>query len=230
MKRKKLPAQTLKYLLARSGGFCENPDCNKDLFVFFTKKTFVDIEQAAHIIPVGDKGPRSNEKIEGDIDSPDNILLLCPNCHSIIDKAPLEYTRDRLLLWKTEHENKVKTLFSSKYICKNRKEFVSKISEFNSSNSYYYQTYGPTKERESISIDDRKDSWDDYVMSKIIPNNREILQLLKVNKELLKNNEVELIPLYEDHVHSFEINHLTDEKRANVPLFPKELFQSLLGE
>ena len=117
MKRKKLPAQTLKYLLARSGGFCENPDCNKDLFVFFTKKTFVDIEQAAHIIPVGDKGPRSNEKIEGDIDSTDNILLLCPNCHSIIDKAPLEYTRDRLLLWKTEHENKVKTLFDScKYI------------------------------------------------------------------------------------------------------------------
>lgn len=230
MARKKLPAKTLKILLARSGGYCENPDCNTDLFIFFNRKTFVDIEQAAHIIPVGKTGPRSNETISYDIDSPDNILLLCPNCHAIIDKASEEYPSKRLLVWKEIHKEKIRQIFENSYVCKSRDELITKISKLINENNYYYQEYGPTKERESVLIDDRKDTWDECIISHIIPNNREILQLLKNNNQLLEQNEEKILPCYEDHVHSFEINHLTEDKRANVPLFPNALFKSLLGE
>lgn len=232
MKRKKLPVKTLKYLLARSGGFCENPECNIDLFTFFDRKTFIDIEQAAHIIPVGDNGPRSGEII-GDglnIDFPENLLLLCPNCHSTIDKAPDVYPRSRLLQWKNEHENKVELLFQNKYLCKSREDFVEKIKKLNYENNYYFQSYGPTKEREVLLQSDKKKAWDDYVITKIIPNNRDLLGFLKMNDPFLTSEERAYIPLYEDHVHSFEINHLTEDKRGDVPLYPIKLFNLLIGE
>ena len=51
------------------------------------------IAEMAHVIPHGKNGPRNEERPEEefDPDSFDNLILLCPMCHTIIDKDPAPY-------------------------------------------------------------------------------------------------------------------------------------------
>src|SRR3546814_12107270 len=59
----------------------------------------------ANFIPSGDAGPRHGDRPADDFD-PDafeNLILLCPTCHTKIDKDPEAYPRNILLDWKANH-------------------------------------------------------------------------------------------------------------------------------
>ena len=85
-------------LLAASGGFCGNPSCHRYLFDFFETGEITNIEELAHIIGQKKEGPRGeNELSLSERDEFDNIILLCPTCHTIIDKNPQLYPIPDLL-------------------------------------------------------------------------------------------------------------------------------------
>lgn len=77
----------------------------------------VGVGEVAHAAGQG-SGPTTPRLHEGmpqaDVDHPDNLLLLCRNCHKKIDDRTLEdvYTVERLLDLKTEHEKQVHHLLS----------------------------------------------------------------------------------------------------------------------
>ena len=107
--RSKIKDHVLFMLWGMSAGRCEI--CNRPLYqdlYFGTKGNFA---QVAHIHAVSPNGPRhvptmsKNEK--NDIN---NLMLLCYDHHSIIDKTPDEYPGDKLLKLKSEHENRIKEL------------------------------------------------------------------------------------------------------------------------
>lgn len=226
MKRKKLPIPTLKNLLARSGGFCENPECNCDLFIFFKNKTFVDINEAAHIIALSPKGPRAYEGNRHGLDEPGNILLLCPKCHQIIDKAPEHFPSEVLYLWKTEHENKIRKLFNNERVS-SRDELISRIGTILVENNIIFETFGPSKEKEGIILSDQTELWHRNVIDTIIPNNRKLLVILQENTHLLSNEEQKGLVEFKLHKESFELSHLTDMRNSSVPVFPRYFFENL---
>ena len=105
-KRKGIPAETKLRLFAASSGYCQRPECLAPLFPSELNGV-KHIAEMAHVLPHGKNGPRSNEvesnSEEYDTDSFENLILLCPTCHTIVDKNPGAYPRRNILSWKREH-------------------------------------------------------------------------------------------------------------------------------
>jgi hypothetical protein len=53
------------------------------------------------------RGPRGSEGPRNDLDGYDNLILLCANCHSIIDARPELFSRSNLLQMKSDHEQRI---------------------------------------------------------------------------------------------------------------------------
>jgi hypothetical protein len=226
--RRPIPLQTLKILLAKSAGYCQNPECNTDLFPFFSNKTYSDIKEAAHIIASSKNGPRANDGDRSSLENPANILLLCPTCHTIIDKNPDVFTVDVLHQWKNNHEEKIRSVFA-KDVISTREVLESELKQLLSMNKYVFKQYGPTKEKEGVVLSDDKELWDREVINTIIPNNRKILILLEGNYKFLTDKEKENIPIFRLHKEAFEFNHLNKMRNSSTPLFPKKYFEELIG-
>jgi hypothetical protein len=92
----------------KSGRHCAMPDCKIDLLPKITEDTESNISENAHIFAFGDSGPRANEKMDfSERNSEKNLILVCANCHTIIDKHPDIYTTEKLLEIKNNHEKEV---------------------------------------------------------------------------------------------------------------------------
>lgn len=110
--RGKKPSDTTKLLLcANTAGRCEFEGCNKFLFKDgITMHTFNNTN-VAHIIASSPNGPRGDEELSYELsDKIDNLMLLCPDHHKLIDDKPDEFGVERLRQMKAAHEEKVKKL------------------------------------------------------------------------------------------------------------------------
>lgn len=106
-----IPQPEIKVLWAKSGNCCAI--CSTSLTYDSNSKT-IPIGEQAHI--KGDS-PGKNQtnasarydasQEEDDRNSYTNLILLCPTCHTKIDKDEVTYTVDRLLSIKANHEQKV---------------------------------------------------------------------------------------------------------------------------
>jgi len=68
----------------------------------------VTLAQRAHIVGVGRQGPRSKATpLSDDIDSVENLLLLCGEHHRIADNNPRIYSVEVLAKYKADHEAKM---------------------------------------------------------------------------------------------------------------------------
>ena len=93
-----------KLLWGRAGGLCsicktklsEDKKTSNEAFPF---------GEQAHIIAEEADGPRGKSRLTIDQrNSYPNLILLCPNCHTKIDKVPDEYPVEELHRLKSEHE------------------------------------------------------------------------------------------------------------------------------
>ena len=66
------------------------------------------ISDICHIYASSSNGPRGQGGLtEDELNSIDNLILLCPNHHRVVDRQPETYTAELLKQWKEEHEAKV---------------------------------------------------------------------------------------------------------------------------
>jgi tetratricopeptide (TPR) repeat protein len=98
-----------KLLWGRAAGICSKPDCRKDLTVILENRPSYNVGEMAHIIAKKPDGPRGIA--EGGSDAYDNLILLCPTCHRLVDKAtegtfPVEILHE----WKAQHEQSIRQL------------------------------------------------------------------------------------------------------------------------
>jgi len=97
---------TLKRLFLLSCNQCAAPDCD-NLLEARDEKTI--IAKICHIEAASSDGPRYNPNMSDDERRDfDNLILLCDECHSIIDNKDNEskYTVTLLKKWKRSHEDK----------------------------------------------------------------------------------------------------------------------------
>jgi hypothetical protein len=103
--------KTHKMLWGRAANRCAFPECRLEL-VMDASETDDEalIGEECHIIAQDIKGPRGDHALPVEArDKYSNLILLCSNHHTLIDKQPDTYTIDYLQELKANHEKWVRT-------------------------------------------------------------------------------------------------------------------------
>lgn len=194
-----------KRLYAESMGRCMNPACSKELF-----SENGDIVEKAHIDPYCKTADNTFE----------NLVLLCPNCHTDFDKNHA-FTPQEVLSWKKIRREEVEKMFGKKFSSfeELRKTVVPLLVE----NKAIYENY---------YLKDNKCLWDKFEI-RVLKNNRKLKFLFSSNLNLIQQNQtkcysnLEYIQLFMAHVEEFEATRTDDEKFREI-LFPAEI-NSMFG-
>ena len=198
------PAQNTKLrLFADSGGYCQNPYCLSPLFRDIDHET-IHIAEIAHVISAGDSGPRSSSTMsEEERAGYENLILLCPTCHTIIDKAEESYPEVLILNWKSDHKRKISNSFGLRSYS-SRQEVRDAITPLFRENYTIFTIYGPMTEERLNPESHMPAQWLRKVRSQIIPNNRKILYIADANATFLTEEEKKTLELFRQHVLDFE--------------------------
>ncbi|MDL1985336.1 MAG: HNH endonuclease [Deltaproteobacteria bacterium] len=107
--------KTLKVLFALSGNQCAHPECTNPLIASPTEESdaFV-VAHICHIYAVSNNGARGKSGLtEKELNSPENLILLCQNHHAIVDGQHETYPAETLKLWKQQHETEIQKRLSA---------------------------------------------------------------------------------------------------------------------
>jgi len=222
-----IPVDTLRALIARSAGYCQSPECNRDLFPFLADGTYRNIKESAHIIPFSLNGPRGTEERPEDPHNFNNIILLCPTCHKLADTFSERYPAPMLREWKAKHEQRLLQCFDAPSF-KSRECLRKAILPLLRENKKCWSTYGPECTLKDSLLTDAVDMWREAVLKTILPNNRRLLAIFRANTNLLNERELDLVEQFAIHKDGLEYNHLSGDKNSSVPMFPTEL--TCIGE
>ena len=210
-------------LWASSGGYCGNPDCHISLFSFFETGEICNIEELAHIIGQKITGPRGNEELElSERDEFENIILLCPTCHTRIDKNPKKYPTSTIHEWKNKHQESIANIFTIPKF-ETREKARNYIRPLLAENKGIFLKFGPYSQNAKDDQMATELMWDRLSKGKIIPNNRIIENAIEVNQHLLNDVEYAVFIEFKLHREGFESNKLSGDVNAVVPRFPVEL-------
>ncbi len=94
-------------LYVRAGGRCEFHGCNKYLFRHHLTHEENNFSEKAHICAFSEGGPRFSADHPADINELENLMLLCPDCHKLIDDNWLSYRVEKLGQFKRDHEDRI---------------------------------------------------------------------------------------------------------------------------
>jgi hypothetical protein len=208
-------------LFADSGGYCQNPECNLNLFLTIGASD-VHIAEMAHIISAGDTGPRSGSELTtADKGSFSNLILLCPTCHTKIDKAESEFPDNLVKSWKNYHSQKINSLFNIKQYTSRieaRKALVPILAE----NKTIFEIYGPLTDERFNPESEMPAQWISKIHQYILPNNRKLFKILESNYNLLTDGEKKTTEIFKQHVLDFEAKHINNENINGIQ-FPSKL-------
>jgi hypothetical protein len=105
--RLKISETVLKTLFAKSGNICAFPNCTTPIIVDEGDES-KPLAEMAHIIAYEDEGPRSDPSVPvSERNKADNLILFCPNHHTIVDKFEHQYNIHVLREMKRIHEERV---------------------------------------------------------------------------------------------------------------------------
>ena len=118
-------------------------------------------------------------------DNYENLILLCPTCHTRIDKAPAGHPLALLADWKREHEKWVHDSLAAPCF-ETAGKMLSAIKDLLSENHHYFLGYGPRSSRAEENPESSAHAiWMARRLDVIIQNNRRILNILESNDALL---------------------------------------------
>jgi hypothetical protein len=99
----------LKVLWGRSGGTCAM--CRTEITADGSDGHARPLGEQAHIVAQSPKGPRGDADLsEGESDRARNLILLCPKCHTEVDKDSSAWPPERLREVKEAHEAWVRSM------------------------------------------------------------------------------------------------------------------------
>lgn len=194
-------------LFADSGGYCANPECRAEIFRELDGEV-IHIAEIAHIISAGERGPRSSAQLSDQEKSAyDNLILLCPTCHTMIDKAEDKFPEGLILDWKKSHKDRLAEQFGIRSFG-SREEAREALLPLLRENRTIFEQYGPLTDERFNPESSMPRQWIRKIHSRIIPNNRKILGILDANRSLLLDREYDVVESFRQHVEDFEAKHL----------------------
>ncbi|WP_454832449.1 HNH endonuclease [Pseudoxanthomonas wuyuanensis] len=208
--RKHIPTETRLRLFSEAAGHCQRPDCLQPLFPAEMGGD-KHIAEMAHVIPHGETGPRHDERPAGEFetDSFENLVLLCPSCHTIIDKDPEGYSRGTLLSWKSNHlaalahKQGIRSYAMRTLV---RDAVATAMAE----NKAVWEEFAPS-DGASFEYDPESESaktWSQRMRSVILPNHFRILSIIRANMFHLTEAERQVFARYQEHVRGLSERHI----------------------
>jgi len=181
----------------------------------------------AHVFAANDGGPRANPNLSVEERGAfKNLVVLCANCHTMVDKAPDAFPDTMMLEWKREHANKLQGLFGAVKFG-DRADARQVVEPLLAQNLAIFQQYGPHIEAARNPESGAAEQWKRKMISCILPNNRRLLAVLDANRHLLNYNEKSTLELFRQHVDDLEAFHIEDN-RQDASRFPEDL-STILG-
>jgi hypothetical protein len=206
----------IKKLWGRAAGHCSAPGCNVNCIELLANSEAVVLGEMAHVIPRSPGGPRGTG-VAGS-DKYENLILLCPTHHRLVDKAPAQYPEELLLLWKQKHELRVDDALKAPTF-HGKADLFKYISYLLIENHSAWQNYGPdSNEAKQNPLSSLFPVWTLRKLSLIVPNNRRIINAIVNNRQLLNNQDYSTCREFIEHAEGFEQNCY--ERREGVPQFP----------
>lgn len=107
-----IPQPIQRLLWARAAGRCQFAGCNRILYRSPVTLGEVNISEQAHIYSFSKDGARGHgphKNNSKDLNSIENLMLVCHDCHKIIDadKKGEKYSAKMLQEWKSQHEQRI---------------------------------------------------------------------------------------------------------------------------
>ncbi|SDY09522.1 hypothetical protein [Hymenobacter psychrophilus] len=219
-------AHTKLHLFADSAGYCQNPSCNKNLFLSIGEKE-IHIAEMAHIFSANNDGPRAKINLtpeqRGNFS---NLILLCPSCHTTIDKAEDQFPDILITKWKKYHSERINTLFNI-VSYKTRIEARNEIKKILKENNTIFNIYGPLTAERFNPESTKPKIWKIKIHEYILPNNQKILRILENNYHLFNDEEENIFHLFKIHVSDFEGKHINgvEESGSQFPNLMNNIFE-----
>lgn len=205
-----------KILWGRAAGICSNPNCRRDLTVILAGADPYNIGEMAHIIARKPAGPRG-VGTKGS-DSYDNLILLCPTCHTTADKAPGRYPEALLRQWKSDHEGDIRNRGAGKKF-ESLAQLKREVGRLLAENNTVWRTLGPKSQ--TAASDPGSNlyvAWNRRKLDTILPNNRHVINLIETNADLLSTREHDVFLEFKVHAQAYEDHQFN--RLDTYPLFP----------
>lgn len=210
---------TKSRLFADSAGYCQNPECNQPLFLDAGEKN-IHIGEMAHVFAAADDGPRANVTLtKAERGQFENLILLCPRCHTIIDKAPEAYPDGMVLSWKRRHGERIAGLFGIVEY-PTREAARSAIEPALTENRLVFEKYGPDNDYRYDPESSLARAWRMKMLSTIAPNNRRIARILEANRRHMNDDEEQWLARFKLHISDQEARHVVGQLVADAERFP----------
>lgn len=230
-----ITSKSIKLLWSNAAGRCSFRGCTERLSVEEAEDLApYTLGEMAHI--KGNKlGSNRYDPEQPDVerDSYENLMLLCPTHHTLIDKVEneIEFSVDLLHEMKQEHEAFISNRLQVSEL-ENVEPLKDKIAPYMAENYQVWEQYGPMSEnaRKNPNSDQVYALWTSERLSTIVPNNREIKALLVKYRALFSRKDQRVISKFIQHVESYE-QWVHDKIPYNaVQRFPSEFEDLILGE
>lgn len=205
MSREPISETVKRKLYAQSMGRCMNPNCMIELF-----SSNGDIIEKAHIDPYCETADNSFE----------NLVVLCPNCHTQFDKNKA-FSSEEVKEWKKVRKTELANFFRQRF--DSFDELKQHAQPLLIENNLLFKRY---------FLGDNKKLWDRFE-PKILVNNRKLANLLEANLTLFQDyhekeySNLECVKTFFLHVDEFEATRVDEEKTRSI-LFPEEI-NSIFG-
>jgi hypothetical protein len=215
--------QDIKKLWGLAAGRCSQPSCGIDCVKFFGADATV-LGEMAHVIARQPKGRRGVPG--GGSNAYENLILLCPNHHTEIDKAPEgTFSIEILHQWKSAHERRVTASLEVKPYT-SRADMFRDIELLLTDNYQLWKTFGPeSEEAQRNPMSNAAQFWQLRKVSQIIPNNTKICAMLDGGRSLITIQEYKIASEFKLHAEGFAANAI--ERLEGYPRFP-EAFRKMV--
>lgn len=181
----------------------------------------------AHIFAATDRGPRAMPGLSAaDRGAYENLILLCPSCHTIIDKAGDVYPDNLIRNWKHEHKAAIAAAFGAISYA-DRRLARGAIEPLLVENKTIFDSYGPNQDYLVNPESDMAVVWKRKVLSHILPNNYKLLAILDANRTHLTTTERKVLERFRQHVDDIEQRHVGGAPASVGTTFPEAMSKLL---
>ncbi|MGW4961798.1 HNH endonuclease [Nonomuraea sp. NPDC004186] len=217
--RPKLTQDQDRRLFAESAGTCLL--CSARLFVDIADSSrSISIAERAHVVAHSDSGPRADQTVSDEERSdPANIVLLCPTCHTQVDKVPDSFPVEVLLSRKRSRAAAV-ALVGGTPVFETRSDARSAVKAILERNHLIFSNYGPDVNDGSISSVEEAERWSRHVLEDIVPGNELVVAIVRVNERLTTDRDRGTAELLRLHTRDLAEKHRGQAVTAPARRFP----------
>lgn len=217
--RIKLTTDQDRQLFIDSAGTCLL--CQTRLFPTSPGGRSISIAERAHIVAHSPAGPRGRTTRGGSpVDDPTNLVLLCPSCHTKVDKAPTEYPAETLIALKTKRAAAVARIGGTINFA-NRAGARAAAEALLRQNREIFNQYGPDSDDGSLPTLEAAARWRNLVLTEIVPRNELLVSIVEVNPDLASDADHLVAEHLRAHTRDLAAKHNGDSLLAPSEKFPK---------